>query len=333
MNDIEKAIAGLKNLSGGSISYSADISESGQSKQPSEYLPETDIDLWSIDSDFSSEKPALNRTVNFATERKAQIPVIKAQNDQQNGPEDIKPSKIHELPLAALSAAGYITPNTPKSKITEEYRRIKRPLLKRLAASGDKRIASGNVVAVTSAMSGEGKTFSAINLAMSLALERDRTVLLIDADVVKHTAGHSFEVTSKQPGLIDLLDDSTLSSSDVILKTNVERLNFLPAGRHNEHANELLSSDRMRELIAEFSGRHDERIIIMDCPPVMQTNEAAILVDHAGQIVFVVAEEQTSQGIVTQALRLIGNEKKVGILLNKSTTKLGHYDYYNYAYS
>jgi len=245
----------------------------------------------------------------------------------------IKYSKLHELPLASLGKLGFITPSTPKNQITEEYRRIKRPLLKRLGRSNDDSEGLNNVLAVTSAMSGEGKTYSAINLAMSLAREKDRTVLLIDSDVVRHTAGELFRVPSNSPGLLDLLDDDTVEPSDVILRTNVERLSFLPAGRKNALASELLSSDTMMKLIADLSNRYPERIIVMDCPPIMQTTEAAILVDHAGQIVFVVSEEQTRQGVVVQALRLIDNEKKVGVLLNKSTTRFGHYDYYNYSYS
>ena len=339
MNDIERAMAQLKG-------HGADDHEPGRPCQENSDGPnivnsapadlsDVDIDIGAIETDCAPDmlKSGDSQCVPIKTVSNDPNYSARSKDTHNHTHNAFRSSRTHELPLATLGKAGYITPETPKSKITEEYRRIKRPLLKRLACSTDNGEAANNVIAVTSAMSSEGKTFSAINLAMSLAREKDRTVLLIDADVMKHTAGVLFGVSSKEPGLLDLLDNDAIVPSDVILKTNVERLNFLPAGREHSHASELLSSDKMSRLIADLSSRYDERIIVLDCPPIMHTNEAAILVDHAGQIVFVVAEEQTSQGLVIQALQLVDNEKKVGILLNKSTTRLGHYDHYNYAYS
>lgn len=339
MNDIEKAMAKLKGQGANGSEPSQKSLKNNDSPDASDSArvkwTDVDIDIGAIDSDCASDVLTSGSSYSVSTR-----PVSNDANftpwskDTQNHLHDtFKLSRTHVLPLVALGKVGYITPETPKCKLTEEYRRVKRPLLKRLACSNDNGETARNVIAVTSAMSGEGKTFSAINLAMSLAREKDRTVLLIDADVVRHTAGMLFGVSSDELGLLDLLDNDAIKPSDVIMKTNVQRLNFLPAGRKHSHASELLSSDSMSRLIADLSSRYDERIIVLDCPPIMQTNEAAILVDHAGQIVFVVAEEQTSQGLVIQALQLIGNEKKVGILLNKSTTRLGHYDHYSYAYS
>lgn len=341
MNDIERAMAQLKgqaaygpgpNQKSLHTNSEPDVADSALAD-----LPDADLDIGAIEADCEPVelKPGGTFFVSAepVTSDSYDAPKPKPKQIQLHSGNKFGLSRTHDLPLAALGKAGFITPSTPKSKITEEYRRIKRPLLKRLAHSSDNGEASRNVIAVTSAMSGEGKTFSAINLAMSLAREKDRTVLLIDADVLKRTAGELFGVSSNDSGLLDLLDNDAVELSDVILKTNVERLHFLSAGRKHAHASELLSSDKMSRLIADVSSRFEDRIIIVDCPPIMQTNEAAILVDHAGQIVFVVAEEQTSQGMVIQALQLIGNEKKVGILLNKSTTRLGHYDHYSYAYS
>jgi len=346
MNDIEKAMGRARqadqHLSDSQIPILKD-----DLKGPGEYLTDDVTERFEevgITASHVTSKQVLGRdsgsiTDGFASqeESNSDVPLQNAagatESETSSFKNVLKHSKLHELPLASLNKLGLITPNTPKNQITEEYRRIKRPLLKRLARTSDDNSSHTNVLAVTSAMSGEGKTYSAINLAMSLAREKDRTVLLIDSDVVRHTAGDLFGVSSNEPGLLDLLDNDTIEPSDVILKTNVERLHFLPAGRKKSLASELLSSDSMMRLVDDLSNRYHERIIVMDCPPIMQTTEAAILVDHAGQIVFVVAEEQTSQGVVMQALKLIDNEKKVGILLNKSTTHLGHYDYYNYSYS
>lgn len=347
MNDIEKAMAAARQARQRASKAQTTVSKQ-DFNEPAEYLTDkvtewvgevgeaTDLDVirnqlaGRVDVSLTEGMPS---EVEGNSDLSLQNTASSDERVMQLDKTKIKYSKLHELPLASLGKLGFITPSTPKNQITEEYRRIKRPLLKRLGRSNDDSEGLNNVLAVTSAMSGEGKTYSAINLAMSLAREKDRTVLLIDSDVVRHTAGELFRVPSNSPGLLDLLDDDTVEPSDVILRTNVERLSFLPAGRKNALASELLSSDTMMKLIADLSNRYPERIIVMDCPPIMQTTEAAILVDHAGQIVFVVSEEQTRQGVVVQALRLIDNEKKVGVLLNKSTTRFGHYDYYNYSYS
>jgi len=231
------------------------------------------------------------------------------------------------LPFEKMQNAGFITPTVEKGKLTEEYRRIKRPLLKNLR---NDEITNGlkNVIAVTSSISGEGKTYSAVNLAMSMALEKERTVLLVDADVVKGSTGRLFSISPDQPGLTDVLSDDSIDVADVIMRTNVKNLRFMSGGMMQANTNELLASDLMRDLIVELARRYDDRIIILDCPPILQTSEADILIDHAGQVVFVVAEEETRQKMVVSAIDQIDADKYVGVLVNKSSSRLGNYDYY-----
>jgi len=233
------------------------------------------------------------------------------------------------LPLKEMQSAGFITPTLEKGKLTEEYRRIKRPLVnnmrKEMITNGLK-----NVIAVTSSISQEGKTYSAVNLAMSMALEPERTVLLIDADVVKGAVGRLFSVSRDQQGLTDVLSDDSIDAAEVIMRTNVNNLSFMAGGKMKSNTNELLASDVMSDLIVEQATRYDDRIVILDCPPILQTNEANILIDHAGQVVFVVAEQETRQKQVLNAIDQIDKEKYVGMLINKSSSRLGNYDYYRH---
>lgn len=236
------------------------------------------------------------------------------------------------IPIEQLTAAGFLTPATKRGLMTEQFRRIKRPLLKNLYRS-DLAGESKNVIMVTSSVSGEGKTFTSINLAMSLAMEREKTVLLIDADVLKNTASGVLGIEKGAAGLTDILVGDVGDPADVILKTNIPNFTYLPSGRPQQDANELLSSARMTELFDELSNRYHDRIIVLDCPPILQTNEATVITDYAGQVVFVVAEEETSQSYVVEALSQIPKEIYVGIVLNKSHKRLLGSDYgYTYEY-
>lgn len=238
---------------------------------------------------------------------------------------------VFKLPLEELRKNGNLLPDMPKCRITEEYRRIKRPLLKNTLT--DSRSPNSNIIMVTSSVAGEGKTYTALNLAMSFTLERDRTVLLIDGDVIKGAAGKALGVEPSANGLIDYLSGNCSEIGQTILQTNVPSFNFMPAGSTNDNANELLSSSNMTRCIDELSKRYSDGIIIIDSPPILQTNEANIIAGYAGQIVFVVAEADTPQKVVSQALGYIEKDKYVGILLNKSHAVNKSYKYgYNYGY-
>jgi len=244
---------------------------------------------------------------------------------------DAAPSRIHPLNLERLRRMGILTPDVKRSQLAEEYRLIKRPLLGTIDGKGAEVVANANLIMVTSALPGEGKTFSALNLAMSLAMERDRTVLLVDGDVAKPTAATRMGIEAKA-GLIDLLAGSRQSLGEVMVQTDVPNLRVLPAGARHERATELLASERMARVMDELSTRYRDRVVIFDSPPLLLSSESAVLADRMGQIILVVAAEQTLQHLVSEALGRLAEEKIVGLLLNKYRPGLGNEYGYGSAY-
>ena len=222
-----------------------------------------------------------------------------------------------EIDLDRVRAAGMIAPFGERTHIAEEFRLIKRSLLLTAFEKGPNAIRNGNVIMVASSRSGEGKTFTAINLAMSIASERDLTVLLIDADVAKPDIPNvlGFEADL---GLVDLIADDQIAVSDVIMRTNIENLSVLPAGRPHHLATELLASDRMEMLMSELSLRYPERVVIVDSPPALLSSIAGVLALNVGQTLFVVEAERTSQTAVDSAIGLVSACKNINLLLNKS---------------
>jgi protein-tyrosine kinase len=233
-------------------------------------------------------------------------------------PSSAVAAEVLELPFAKLSARGILTPLTPRSAIAEEFRTIKRPLLRNIDGALAAPVSNVNLVMVTSALQGDGKTFTAINLAISIALEQDKTVLFVDADVAKAGAGALLGVPSRSKGLIDVLEDKDLSLADVMLPTNIENLKILPAGNLHERATELLASRSMKELMLEMASRYSDRVVVFDSPPLLLTTEASVLASFMGQIAFVVSTDQTPSQAVTEALEHIGEDKIIGMVLNKS---------------
>jgi len=237
-----------------------------------------------------------------------------------------------QIPFRELRNLGMLTPDNPRSAIAEEYRTIKRPLLINIAGdSVTTPIPHGNLIMVTSALEGDGKTFCAISLALSIAMEQDKTVLFVDADTSKADAGKMLGVAATSPGLIDLLQNTRANVADFILPTNVKKLRILPAGSLHTHANELLASARMQQLMLELSEEDPDRVVIFDSPPLLLTTEATVLSDFMGQIVFVVSAELTPQHAVRQAIEQIGEEKMVGMVLNRSRKRMNPY-YHAYGY-
>lgn len=233
----------------------------------------------------------------------------------------------------ALAAAGYVTPNSPRTKTTDQFRVIKRPLLENATGKGASVIANGNLIMVTSSLPGEGKSFAAINLAMSLAMELNHTVLLVDADVARPSIMKKLGL-DPAPGLLDLLLDKKIELSDVLLKTNVPKLTLLPTGVPHPRATELLASDAMTLLLEDLGSRYSDRIIIFDSPPLLLTTEARVLATHMGQIVMVVQAEKTLQSQVQHALSTIEKCPVKLMVLNQAKTRgLGAYGYgYGYGH-
>ena len=239
------------------------------------------------------------------------------------------PGGYIDLNLARLRSLGVVTPDAPQSRMADEFRVIKRPIIKNALGQGDERVRHGNLIMVTSALPGEGKTFTSINLAMSVAMEYDSRVLLVDGDVA-HPSMPSVLGTPHSPGLLDLLTRDDIDIADALVKTNVERLTLLPAGSRQRRSTELLASEQMASLLRELASRYSDRIIIFDSPPLLATTEARVLATHMGQIVMVVAADATSHHALNQALATIESCDIVLMLLNKaSRTDVGtYYGYY-----
>jgi protein-tyrosine kinase len=224
-------------------------------------------------------------------------------------------SRQVEIDLARVASAGIVTPNAPRSYVADEFRVIKRPLLANASRNGSAAIHRGNLIVVTSALPGEGKTFTAVNLAMSMAMEMDKTVLLVDADVAAPSIPRILGLPPSK-GLLDVLVDG-VELSDVLVRTNVEKLSLLPAGTRHPRATEILASEGMSRLLDEMAERYSDRIIIFDSPPLLATTEARVLAAQMGQVVMVVQAQQTTQADVTQALATIESCPVKMMVLNK----------------
>ena len=242
-------------------------------------------------------------------------------------------SKKVEINLEVLAAAGYLTPSSPRTTATDQFRVIKRPLLDNATGKSAAMVMNGNLIMVTSSLPGEGKSFAAINLAMSIAMEVNHTVLLVDADVARPSIMKKLGL-DPAPGLLDLLLDQTIQLSDVLLKTNVPRLTLLPTGRPHPRATELLTSTAMAILLEDLGKRYKDRIIIFDSPPLLLTTEARVLATHMGQILMIVQAEKTLQSQVQHALSTIEACPVKLMVLNQARTRgLGAYGYgYGYGY-
>lgn len=243
---------------------------------------------------------------------------------------------VVDIDLQRLKADGYVIPTDGRSQLAEEFRMIKRPLLinafgkGEAFGQGEALVPDGNMIMVTSTYPGEGKTFTAINLAMSIAKEMDKTVLLIDADVGRSRI-HRILGTPAGPGLLDLLLDDNLDLGDVIVRTSIPNMRVLPMGRSHAHATELLASNEMGRITRELATRYPDRVVIFDSPPLLITSESVVLSSHMGQIVFMVESGRTPQGAVKAALALLDDNKPIGLVLNKARQTMGT-GYYSYSY-
>ena len=240
------------------------------------------------------------------------------------------------LKIHGLGLEGFISPQTERSRTAEEFRMIKRPLLQR-AFSGEAALGERpNVIAVTSSVAGEGKTFTSLNLAISIAMELDRTVLLVDADLANPGLSRLLGAQDL-PGLTERLLDDKVSLKDLLLRTDVPKLTLLPAGRRHRRSTELLASNTMKGLLDEVATRYPDRVVLFDSPPLLATSEASVLAEQAGQVCLVVESTTTPQFLVKEALGLLRHQDRVSLVLNKTRDELlsgrrGYYYGYRYGY-
>lgn len=234
--------------------------------------------------------------------------------------------------LERLRAADMLVPGSQlDDNIIDEYRRIKRPLISNAFGKTAKLVDKGNLILLTSSLPGEGKSYTSVNLALSIAQERDHTVLLVDCDVARHGSSRLLGIADK-PGLVELLETDDMDISDVILRTDIPKLCLISAGKQHEYVTELLASHRMVELVHELGTRYSDRVIIFDGPPILPTPQTQVLVGLVGQVVFVVEAGKTPQAVVEEALSLIPDDQATGIVLNKNermSARSGYYGYYD----
>lgn len=258
--------------------------------------------------------------------------VTKQEPDRQLAADPAPPPAMRRitLNLAKMRQYGIVTPDQGRTQIAEQFRVIKRPLLTNAFNRGPGMIKNGNLIMVTSALAGEGKSFCTVNLAMSIAMEMDRTVLLVDADVARPTVPKILGLGTER-GLMDILHEEKLDLADVLIKTDIEKLTLLTAGRRHSHSTELLASQSMNVLLKELAERYADRVVIFDSPPLLLTSEARVLASQMGQIVLVVEAETTSQQAVKETLRQIESCDVVNLIYNKARSFSGG-EYYGYYY-
>ncbi|GLR70944.1 XrtA-associated tyrosine autokinase [Agaribacter marinus] len=235
-----------------------------------------------------------------------------------------------EIDLERLESLGFVTTSDPRRRINEEYREIKRKLIQNAFGPLSKTLSNSNIIMVTSARPSEGKTFTAVNLALSIAAEQDKTVLLVDADVLKPNVLKTLDLRAKK-GLMDYLLSDSEPLSQYIYRTNVDKLRIIPAGSSHHLSTELLASAIMHETVNEFSTRYPDRIVIIDTPPIIGINESAILASFAGQAVVVVEEGKSKLPDIESSVERLNPDMAVGFVVNKSinmTEAGGYYGYY-----
>lgn len=242
-------------------------------------------------------------------------------------------NKMVRIDREALRRAGLLPAEAQERRLANEYRKIKRPLLAAALGRGVEKVPDGHLIMVASALPGEGKTFTCVNLAMSLAMEKDISVLLVDGDLAKPHISRTFGV-DQEPGLLSALQDSTVDIESAVIPTDIEGLSLLPAGATVETATELLASDRMKEVVARLRDVDATRIVVFDSPPLLLTNESRVLTDVVGQVVIVVRAGVTERAAVMEAVACVNEARVVSLILNQDdSARTANYYGYGYGYS
>jgi exopolysaccharide/PEP-CTERM locus tyrosine autokinase len=223
--------------------------------------------------------------------------------------------RIIEFSVEALSEAGLYS--SASSQLADEYRLIKQPILRRASARGVDADPRGNLLMVASALGGEGKTFTSVNLSLSLASEKDWKVLLVDVDCKNPQLSRLLGVDD-EPGILNYLRDSSMDIEKLIMPTSVEGLSVLPLGHVDDHAAEYLASARMSDLCDHLSsvGRH--HLVVFDSSPLLMTAESPILSSQMGQIALVIMANKTPQQAVMEAIQKLDSNKAIGLILNRA---------------
>ena len=237
--------------------------------------------------------------------------------------------RIVEIDLDRLRNVGRLPPVHAMHQTDEEMRRIKWPLLSALAGRAGAAPARNNVILVTSAEPSEGKSYTSLNLALSIVRDREMRVILVDGDVALPGLTPTLDLEGA-PGLNDALDNPSMDVDEVTYRTTVEGLFFVPAGKWHEHSPELIAGSRMPQIIQDLGRRVGNGIVIVDSPPLLATNEAQAATRYVGHVLMVVRADRTEQKAVLDALALIDKSTPVSAVLNGVEASMlskyyGHY--------
>jgi len=228
-----------------------------------------------------------------------------------------EPGDVAMIDRGMLAANGMMVPGAPVGPLAEEFRLIKRQLLITRAriAEIDGASERARTILVCSARPGDGKTFCAINLAMSIAAERDTEVVLVDADVAKPDVLKQLGLTDA-PGLLDALADTSIDVETLVVRTDVPHLSILPAGRKTAMDTELLASARTRSVLSRLMAADPRRIVIFDSPPALAASPAGVLAMLVGQVMLVVRADRTPEGEVRAAVQRLDSCEHIQLVLN-----------------
>ena len=187
-----------------------------------------------------------------------------------------------------------------------------------LVAKGNQKtepVPHGERILICSAHPDEGKTFCALNLALSIAAEKDNEVLLVDADFAKPSILSSLGLEGSK-GLMDALADPQLPVENCIIHTDIPGLAILPAGDQTNADTEYLASSRTEQVLNRLTQNNPHRIVIFDSPPALSASPASVLATHVGQVLMVVKADETTETALRDALSLMGGCEHIQLLLN-----------------
>ena len=223
---------------------------------------------------------------------------------------------FHPIDREHLRNNGFIVPGEPVTALLEEFRFIKRQVMMS-AAESRAGIGSplGDRILIASANPGEGKTYCAVNLALSIAAEKDNEVLLVDADFAKPSVLSALGLPAG-PGLMDALADPSIAVEDCIMGTDIAGLFVLPAGQMTDSDTEWLASARTARLFEALSAASPNRLIVIDSPPALAASPASELAMHVGQTLVVVRADSTGEAALKDALSLLSGCEDMKLLLN-----------------
>jgi protein-tyrosine kinase len=219
------------------------------------------------------------------------------------------------IDAVALERGGMVDWSRTRSRISEEFRLVQRQILRAAFGPGAEPGFS-NLLLVTSARPGEGKSFISLNLAGSIARQGDNHVLLVDADSKRDSICYAFGLAENR-GMLDLVANPKLDPAPLIVKTPIDRLSILPVGRERERSAELFSGKEMARLIQSLGRRYADRLLILDAPPCLSTSDPAVLAPVVGQVLFVVEADRTQRDEVEASLDLIQACPNITLVLNK----------------